>query len=90
MQPVRPSRLPLTYEVYAGMPSDGRRWELIDGDLEVNPVPSHQTVSRRLQYELMKVIEEPGHAQVFNAPLDTLETSAFPQVHIELHRVFRD
>jgi Uma2 family endonuclease len=68
------ARLPYTYEAYAALPSDGRRWELIDGDLEVNPAPSprHQTVSRRLQFELMKQLEEPSLAQVFNAPIDVI------------------
>lgn len=74
MEPVRPANIPFTYEIYAAMPSDGRRWELIDGDFEVNPAPStrHQTVSRRLQYELMTAIEIPGHGQVFNAPVDVI------------------
>jgi len=34
------------------------------------PTPGHQTVSRRLQYELMTAIELPGLGQVFNAPID--------------------
>jgi hypothetical protein len=67
---VKPSKQPLTYEAYAVLPEDGRRWELIDGDLEVNPAPSprHQTVSRRLQFELMRALEEPGRALVFEGP----------------------
>lgn len=72
MQRLRPVIVPYTYADYAALPSDGRRWELIDGDYEVNPAPSprHQTVSRRLQFELMKALEETGVALVFNAPLD--------------------
>jgi Uma2 family endonuclease len=71
---VKPSKQPLTYEAYAVLPEDGRRWELIDGDFEVNPAPSprHQTVSRRLQFELMRTLEEPGRALVFNAPIDLI------------------
>ena len=71
---VKPSKQPLTYEEYAVLPEDGRRWELIDGDFEVNPAPSprHQTVSRRLQFELMRALEEPGRALVFNAPIDLI------------------
>ncbi len=74
MQRIRPVIVPYTYEDYATLPSDGRRWELIEGDFEVNPAPSprHQTVSRRLQFELMKVLEESGIALVFNAPLDLI------------------
>lgn len=74
MDPAVPANIPFTYEIYAALPSDGRRWELIDGDFEVNPAPStrHQTVSRRLQYELMTAIELLGHGQVFNAPVDVI------------------
>jgi Uma2 family endonuclease len=47
---------------------------VIEGDLEVNPAPTprHQNVSRRLQFELMGVLEEPGVAQVFDAPIDLI------------------
>ncbi len=74
MQPIRPVVVPYTYAEYAALPSDGRRWELIDGDFEVNPAPAprHQTVSRRLQFELMKQLEETGIASVFDAPIDVI------------------
>jgi Uma2 family endonuclease len=63
-----------TYDEYAAMPDDGRRRELIDGELEVNPASSsrHQTVSRRLQFELMQQLEESNLALVFNAPIDVI------------------
>ncbi|MBI5494020.1 MAG: Uma2 family endonuclease [Deltaproteobacteria bacterium] len=65
---------PFTYVEYALLPSDGRVWELVDGDFHVNPapVPFHQTVSRRLQLRLMLLLEEPGIAAVFNAPTDVI------------------
>jgi Uma2 family endonuclease len=71
------ARLPYTYEEYAALPNDGRRRELIDGDLEVNPAPTtrHQTISRRLQFELMRQLEEPGLAQIFDAPVDVILSS---------------
>lgn len=67
-------RSPILYEEYRLLPEDGRRYELIEGDLLVSPGPSlrHQTVSRRLQFELMKALEEPGLAQIFNAPIDVV------------------
>ena len=67
-------RSPILYEEYRLLPEDGRRYELIEGDLLVSPAPSsrHQTVSRRLQFELMKALEETGLAQVFNAPIDVV------------------
>lgn len=65
---------PFTYREYCLLPEDGKRHELIEGDFFVTPAPSprHQTVSRRLQYLLMQALEEPGHAQVFDAPVDLL------------------
>ena len=70
-QPLRRTPL-LTYEDYRLLPEDGPRYELIEGELYLSPSPStrHQTVSRRLQYALMKALEDPGLAQVFNAPMD--------------------
>ncbi|MBI5496637.1 MAG: Uma2 family endonuclease [Deltaproteobacteria bacterium] len=75
MVSVRPlPRVPYTYEAYRLIPHDGRRWELIDGDLYVNPAPTpwHQVVSRRLQHTLMDQLEEPGIAWVFDAPVDVI------------------
>ncbi|MEO6595059.1 MAG: Uma2 family endonuclease [Planctomycetota bacterium] len=61
-----------TYADYCRIPADGKRHEIIDGRHFVNPAPSpyHQTVSRRLQYELMRLVEKPGLGEVFNAPID--------------------
>lgn len=71
--PFRPD-LALTYREYAELPNDGRRYELVEGDLLVNPAPTtiHQRVSRRLQQILMQQLEEPGIAEVFNAPTDVI------------------
>lgn len=67
-------RLAYTYRDYCYLPDDGRRYEIVDGELYVNPAPApfHQTVSRRLQYALMRQLEEPGLAWVFNAPIDVI------------------
>ncbi len=74
MQPIRPVVIPYTYADYAAKPSDGRRLELIDGEFEMTPAPAtrHQTVSRRLQHELMKQLEDTGIASVFDAPIDLI------------------
>src|SRR2546429_8612071 len=68
---------PLTYEDYRLLPEDGKRYELMEGELFVSPAPStrHQTISRRLQFALMEALEKPGLAQVFNAPTDLLLSS---------------
>jgi Uma2 family endonuclease len=38
----------------------------------VNPAPGpyHQTVSIRLAYELMRLVDKPGRGRVFDAPID--------------------
>ncbi len=74
MQPIRPVVVPYTYAEYAALPADGRRWELIDGDFNVTPapVPRHQTISRHLQFELMRILEEAGVAQISDALTDVI------------------
>jgi Uma2 family endonuclease len=57
----------------------------------MNPAPStyHQTVSRRLQFQLYTQIELAGLGQVFNAPVD-LQLSDYdiiqPDIVVVLHR----
>ena len=62
----------LTYQQYALFPSDGNRHEIVHGRHYMNPAPSpqHQTVSRRIQFQLYQQIEIAGLGQVFNAPID--------------------
>jgi Uma2 family endonuclease len=61
-----------TYEAYAGIPYDGKRHEIVAGDHFVNPAPNlyHQTVSRRLQFQLYSAIELQELGVVFDAPVD--------------------
>lgn len=65
-------KLKLTYEDYVCYPDDGRRHEIIDGVHYVNPAPStyHQTVSRRIQFQLYSQIELQKRGVVYNAPVD--------------------
>ena len=74
MIPLPKPKVPYTYEAYRLLPDDGRRWELIEGRFYVTPAPTsfHQTVSRRLQYELMTQLERKGLAYVFDAPIDVI------------------
>jgi Uma2 family endonuclease len=60
------------YAHYVCFPDDGRRHEIIDGEHYVNPAPStyHQTVSKRLQYQLYTQIELRGLGILFDAPVD--------------------
>jgi Uma2 family endonuclease len=66
----------LDYSDYANIPPDGKRYELLEGDLYVTPAPSplHQRVSKRLQRVLEAYFEAPGLGEVFNAPIDLILT----------------
>lgn len=66
------TRSKLGYEHYVCFPDDGKRHEIIDGDHYVNPAPStyHQTVSRRLLFQLYTQIELKKLGVVYNAPVD--------------------
>ena len=64
----------LGYEDYVNLPDDGKRYEILDGELCVNPAPSphHQRVSKRLQRKLEDYFEARGLGEVFNAPIDMI------------------
>lgn len=67
----------LDYEDYAKLPDDGKRYELLEGDLLVTPAPNplHQRVSKRLQRQLEAYFEERAMGEVFAAPIDVILTS---------------
>jgi Uma2 family endonuclease len=67
-------RTKLVYDDLRDRPEDGRRYELLEGDLLVTPAPSplHQRVSKRLQRMLEGYFESRGLAEVFDAPLDVI------------------
>ncbi len=59
---------PLTVRDLEGMPDDGNRYELIDGELYVSPAPAtrHQKIAYRLHHVLDAVA--PPHMEVLGAP----------------------
>ncbi len=61
-----------TYSDYAEMPDDGNRYEIIDGELILVPVPTtiHQMVSGNIDYELRTFVKASSMGRVFDAPLD--------------------
>ena len=67
-------RRKLGYEDYARLPADGKRYEVLDGELYVTPAPTplHQRVSKRLQRRLEAFFEDGGLGEVFNAPIDLI------------------
>lgn len=65
----------LDYEDYARLPdNDGKRYEILDGELYVTAAPSplHQRLSKRLQRRLEDYFEIRGLGEVFNAPIDVV------------------
>ncbi len=60
-----------TYEDYLKTPED-ERYELIEGELIMSPspIPKHQRISGKLEFELRKFVMENDLGEVFDAPCD--------------------
>lgn len=71
---IPPGRIRLTYEDYVELPDDGRRYEILDGELEVSPAPSplHQTVSMSLSLILGGHVRARKLGRVYHAPIDVI------------------
>lgn len=69
-------RTVLTYEDYAALPDDGRRYEIHDGELSVTPAPGtrHQRISGRLSDLLRAHVQAMGLGEVLYAPVDVILT----------------
>ncbi|MGB8343415.1 MAG: Uma2 family endonuclease [Ktedonobacteraceae bacterium] len=61
-----------TYEDYAAIPDDGRRYEILGGVLYMSPSPSekHQGIGNLLAYYLTMHVQLAGRGRVYSAPLD--------------------
>jgi Uma2 family endonuclease len=59
-----------TYEDYAAMPDDGKRYEVVNGVLFMSPAPDkwHQKAVGRIFRYLSTYIEETGMGEVYIAP----------------------
>ena len=73
-----PESIQLNYHDYCALPDDGKRYEILDGDLQVSPSPKpiHQRVVFRLSRLLALHIDRLGLGEVFVAPLDVVLTDA--------------
>lgn len=80
-----------TYEHYALFPADGKRHEIVDGDHYMNPAPNlhHQTISRRIEFQLYTQIEQKNLGWVFDAPCD-VQLTDFDIVQPDLVVVLKD
>jgi Uma2 family endonuclease len=67
----------LDYSDYLSVPEDGKRYEIIGGELYVTPTPTffHQRVSRRLQRQLEDYFHDRGLGEVVDAPVTLLLTN---------------
>ena len=64
----------LTYADYLLLPEDGKRYEILEGDLYMTPAPltRHQTIAMRLSYLLVDYLEKNPIGAVLAAPCDVL------------------
>ena len=68
------SRIILTYEDYAALPDDGKRYELHEGELSVTPAPGtrHQQILVNLTVLLAPHVKTQGLGTLLIAPLDCI------------------
>ncbi len=64
----------LTYHDFLLLPDDGKRYEILDGDLFVTPSPitRHQLIVGRFLHHLMTYLETHPIGTVFTAPYDVV------------------
>ena len=74
---MRAGRSRVSYADLERVPDDGRRFEILDGELiemTPSPTPQHQRSAKRLQRQLEAYFEHEGLGEVFGAPLDVILT----------------
>jgi Uma2 family endonuclease len=67
-------RVILTYKDYEGLPADGRRYEIHEGELSVTPAPSprHQRIIGKLFVALRQHVESGDLGEVLLSPIDCI------------------
>lgn len=63
-----------TYDDYLTLPNDGKRYEIIDGDLFMSPapIPEHQLASWMLEQIFSEFIRKDKWGKLFHAPIDVV------------------
>ncbi len=64
----------LTVDDYLGLPDDGKRYELLEGELVLVPSPnaSHQRIVRGLAFRLDEHVRDRKLGEIFFAPFDVI------------------
>jgi Uma2 family endonuclease len=64
----------LTYDDYCALPEDGKRYQILEGDLYVTPAPSwtHQRVLRNLEHLLANHVRGHKLGATYFAPIDVI------------------
>lgn len=67
-------KIVLTYEDYLHFPNDGRRYEILEGEVYVSPAPTtkHQTVVGNVFARLLEFVKRKKLGRVFVAPTDVV------------------
>jgi Uma2 family endonuclease len=67
-------KIVLTYAQYRALPDDGRRYELLEGELYMTPAPStqHQRIVMRLSALLYTHVQQRQLGDVLPSPIDVL------------------
>jgi Uma2 family endonuclease len=75
---------PLNYDEYAAI-SDGRRYEVIEGELVLSPsgTASHQRLVKRLLLALESCVSSQDLGEVFLAPLDVVLRADRPAIVVQ-------
>lgn len=65
---------PVTYDDYLTLPDDGKKYEIIDGELIMSPSPGtdHQKISIRLAHILFSHVSSRKLGEVLEAPTDVV------------------
>jgi len=71
---MNPTTTKLTYQDYLLLPDDGKRYEIIEGELYMTPAPAtrHQIIIGRLVHLLLSYLETHPAGTVLTAPCDVV------------------
>lgn len=68
------AKMVVTYHDYLKLPNDGKRYEILEGELLMTPAPEtdHQRISRNLEFILHGYAVEHSLGEVLDAPVDVV------------------